>query len=123
MNKNAKAWVKALRSGKYKQGYGRLSTKHPDTNEITYCCLGVACEVYNEANKNNPKALLKKKHFSADVFQFDEQVWHLPAKVISWLGFHQGKQHNLIKLNDSREYSFKKIADYIVKSQSRLFRK
>ncbi len=33
-------WVKALRSGKYKQGTGSL---HSSNNN--YCCLGVACQV------------------------------------------------------------------------------
>lgn len=35
----AEAWVKALRSGKYKQGVGKLFD-----GEL-HCCLGVACEV------------------------------------------------------------------------------
>lgn len=64
-------WLKALRSGKYKQGYGRLRTKVDDT----YCCLGVACVVAKDLGiltemqlaqafsvKNNvtlPKALTK----------------------------------------------------------------
>lgn len=33
------AWVKALRSGEYKQGLGRLQ------NGDAYCCIGVMCEV------------------------------------------------------------------------------
>ena len=32
-------WIKALRSGQYKQGYRQLRSK------IGYCCLGVACDV------------------------------------------------------------------------------
>ena len=36
-----KKWVKALRSGKYKQGRCRLY--NPETD--SYCCLGVACRV------------------------------------------------------------------------------
>lgn len=37
----AMKWVEALRSGKYKQGLGRLH--NPDTN--TYCCLGVLRDI------------------------------------------------------------------------------
>lgn len=37
-----KAWLKALRSGRYPQGRKRLHT-----NNNTYCCLGVACEILN----------------------------------------------------------------------------
>lgn len=34
-----KKWIRALRSGKYTQGYGRLE------NNGVFCCLGVLCKV------------------------------------------------------------------------------
>ena len=37
-----KKWVDALRSGKYKQGQGRLKGV-----DDTYCCLGVLCKIAN----------------------------------------------------------------------------
>lgn len=37
--KNVRAWVKALRSGEYKQGQGQLRKYN------SFCCLGVACEI------------------------------------------------------------------------------
>lgn len=40
----AQKWIEALRSGNYKQGFGRL-LQEQDKNEKTYCCLGVACDV------------------------------------------------------------------------------
>ena len=59
-------WIKALRSGKYKQG--RLRLYNP--KEDTYCCLGVAGKIcgvdrlninqyldYLEDNKNLPNAI------------------------------------------------------------------
>ena len=36
-------WIKALRSGKYKQGRGMLRRGRGE--KVTYCCLGVLCEV------------------------------------------------------------------------------
>lgn len=39
MNQHVKEWLKALRSGKYKQGRGAL--KQGDL----FCCLGVACDI------------------------------------------------------------------------------
>lgn len=40
----AKAWVEALRSGKYKQGKGWLRQEEPGV-EPTFCCLGVLCDL------------------------------------------------------------------------------
>lgn len=42
-----KAWVEALRSGKYTQIRGMLSSLDED-GALSHCCLGVACEVYNQ---------------------------------------------------------------------------
>jgi len=39
LNPVAQKWVKALRSGKYKQGRNRLRKKD------RFCCLGVLCEL------------------------------------------------------------------------------
>lgn len=52
MNKEIKKlWVEALRSGKYKQGTGRLS--RVDDNGVTrMCCLGVLCDLYTKQTGN-----------------------------------------------------------------------
>lgn len=42
MNENAKKWVAALRSGEYEQGKDALQST------AGYCCLGVACAVYEK---------------------------------------------------------------------------
>lgn len=41
-------WIKALRSGKYKQAKGQFQ------KEDGYCCLGVACRVINKTDLNTP---------------------------------------------------------------------
>lgn len=38
-------WVKALRSGKFKQGYGYLCEFDSNGENPIYCCLGVACVI------------------------------------------------------------------------------
>lgn len=44
LDKKLKAkWLRALRSGKFKQG--RASLKMNDGQTTRYCCLGVLCEV------------------------------------------------------------------------------
>jgi hypothetical protein len=40
----AMEWVKALRSGKYRQGKGRLKLLDPK-GKASYCCLGVLGEI------------------------------------------------------------------------------
>jgi hypothetical protein len=40
---NIRAWVDALRSGRYEQGHGRLLTVADDVKR--FCCLGVACDI------------------------------------------------------------------------------
>lgn len=40
-----KKWVKALRSGEYKQTKGRLR------NSVGFCCLGVLCDIYAKDKK------------------------------------------------------------------------
>ena len=44
MNANAKKWVQALRSGKYKQAHGTLGKE-----DGSRCCLGVLCDLAVEA--------------------------------------------------------------------------
>mgnify|MGYP007046850129 CR=1 FL=1 len=56
----AKKWVKALRSGKFKQGQGTLKQYDSEGN-IKHCCLGVLCELYNETMKKNKKKTLPEK--------------------------------------------------------------
>lgn len=38
-----RAWIEALRSGKYQQANGRLRSS------TGYCCLGVACDLYDSS--------------------------------------------------------------------------
>lgn len=50
MNKAIKRkWVKALRSGLYKQGSGKLRSER-DEGDVRYCCLGVLCDILGVEN-------------------------------------------------------------------------
>ena len=61
MNKNiAKKWIKALKSGKYKQGRSYLK-QFNSKGQPQHCCLGVLCELYNETMKKNHKKTLSTK--------------------------------------------------------------
>jgi hypothetical protein len=97
-------WVAALRSGKYKQGIGRL--KHKITGE--YCCLGVYAEL-NDLFSETDSIYGEITWRNNEVFKA-----FLPSKVISW-----DIQALLGRLNDSGE-PFENIAAVIEAKKSAL---
>lgn len=112
MNDNAKTWVQALRSGKYTQAQGRLKVAG------SYCCLGVACELYRiETGEGD------WYHDS-----FLDQPAVLPGRVRDWLGLHDiegalgygAKQTSLAERNDMGD-SFDEIANLIEAREVELF--
>lgn len=105
-----KKWVKALRSGEYKQGKDVLHDK-----ENKFCCLGVLCSL---ANKENICELTDNIYGS---YYYDDKTGTLPDSVIKWSGMQTptgkrlGKRKELIELNDFNKYSFKRLANIIEK--------
>ena len=119
MNKKVmKKWVKALLSGKYKQGQGLLKqTDHKNT--IRHCCLGVLCELYNEDMKEKKKKKLTEKVDGFGVIRFNQQPEHLPNIVKDWADLSDtvgsiGSIYNLAVINDDGK-TFKTIAKIIEK--------
>ena len=106
---NIKLWVDALRSKKYTQTSAMLC------NGESHCCLGVACEVYQEHVGNLNITMTKKSK------KYDSNNNYLPLKVCKWLGIEKTPISNVINyngtaisyifLNDSHSYSFDMIAD------------
>lgn len=95
--KNMKTWVKALRSGKYKQGKGQLRFDN------TFCCLGVACDI-SKLDKWNKKWFYSEEHLA------------LPHSVRDWLGLRSKDptvgSKCLSAYNDDGK-TFQEIADII----------
>ena len=83
----AKKWVKALRSGKYKQGKGYLK-QFNSKNEPRHCCLGVLCELYNDEMKKKYKKTLstkiRNKNSGTDCVVFNNKEGGLPKVVMKW---------------------------------------
>ena len=82
----AKKWVKALRSGKYKQGECYLKQLN-DNGQAKHCCLGVLCELYNESMRQNHKKTLSTKirsKNSTDCVTFNNKENELPKIVMKW---------------------------------------
>jgi hypothetical protein len=135
LNDNAKAWVAALRSGKYKQAVGVL-TQEADGEIIGHCCLGVACELAVEAGV--VKRFERKEHYYRDVvYGPDEHCVErtvLPRLVAAWLGLREAnasfpsrdpadkaaETEALTSMNDAQR-SFEEIADVIEQEPPGLF--
>ncbi|MFO0203313.1 MAG: hypothetical protein ACK528_09315 [Alphaproteobacteria bacterium] len=101
-------WVKALRSGKYKQGRKNLNYNG------AYCCLGVLCEVYLE-NCDEPKIEKRTKIDWDNLVFYGRWSAGLPDEVHEWSGLSNLSPAHLIHLNDTAKKSFAEIADYIEK--------
>lgn len=117
--KARKKWVAALRSGEFKQCKNALTHYQIGSDNYSYCCLGVACEVFG---------IPKKKEADGEIW-FTGKHPHridLPVEIKDLLGLrtNQGHFHGtvyiddiprsgcLTGLNDS-DISFEKIADVI----------
>jgi len=107
MNKTIKAkWIKALQSGDYEQTTQALK------NEDGFCCLGVLCDVYNkEKGKEWEKPAFTNRMGRSYIFG---ESTKLPVEVQDWSGLIGSNPlvgvFDLISLNDSKGWSFDKIA-------------
>jgi len=102
-----KLWVRALRSGKYKQGEDRLK------RDGRYCCLGVLCNVVGAKWRPIEAALVpyldgKLVGNNSDPSQL------IGASLLRRVGMKHETQINLANMNDDGK-SFKEISDYIDK--------
>ena len=114
MNKQIKArWVRALRSGKYKQGKEAL---HQDGQ---YCCLGVLCDISGVGKWEVCRHVVGEQYVTGQWASFTR----LTPQVMDWAGLKSlsGDLHmelmgipdcSLVYLNDQGE-SFETIANVI----------
>lgn len=89
-----KKWVKALRSGKYKQGKSFLKRE-----DGTYCCLGVLTEVCGEPLFPCREAVLKE----GTMVKSGIKTAH------GWVEGYTALDHQ----NDTQKKTFSQIADFI----------
>ncbi len=96
------AWVEALRSGEYKQGYGRLVCLD-NSKDCRYCCLGVLCSVTGvDFGKSNSTFRTIDGSFCD----------YLPKSLLDRLELPNDVQFQLAGLNDTGT-TFNDIADKI----------
>jgi hypothetical protein len=117
VNKNAKAWVKALVSRKYKQCKGTLKNEKGE-----FCCLGVATDLYLKAGNT----LMWQNE---EIKEIHPEMKTLPKKVADWLGMKGGEgtstgeyglDHSLADKND-KGAKFYQIARIIKRRAKELF--
>lgn len=109
--RNRKKWVKALRSGEYRQATGRLF------DGGGYCCLGVLCVIAGMEPDEGP-----------DDYYFDDELAFAPPQAMQFVGLvnKTGSQNDvlqrasLIGQNDSGA-DFGEIADIIESDPPGLF--
>jgi len=112
MNAKLKAkWVKALRSGKYKQTRGQLMSRD-QKNKPTYCCLGVLERVSGVSVKE-----LERKIQNWEESENDDAVGLACIPGKSHLGLSYNMREKLAKMNDLEDLSFAEIADHIETSK------
>lgn len=102
-----KLWVKALRSGKYKQGIGQLRR---DNGEPKFCCLGVLCDIHAKTRQGQT--------WNEDG-SYDDEDSDLPLSVVEWAELDSsdpvlGTKRRASQINDAGE-SFEYIAKLIEK--------
>ena len=127
-------WIKALRSGKFKQGTGTLK-QYDSKGQAQHCCLGVLCELYNDTMRKSKKKTLPEKvydndsGFSHGYCRFGGKKEDLPKEVIDWAGMDNSMgrfyadyydnnvfrgENSLADLNDTGR-KFKTISNIIEK--------
>lgn len=104
-------WIKALRSGKYKQTTGLLKeslNKHKkDAGKVGFCCLGVLCDL---AAKDGGEQWV---HTENDTYRMHGQSGLLPKKFSAWLELSSKDVEDLIEMNDEHRAKFPRIAKHI----------
>jgi hypothetical protein len=111
------AWVKALRSGNYKQGQNKLYANEPGANRASYCCLGVLCRVIERSEDPEHEKLQKL----VDAWRDQSTVHEVSEKLCAGFGLArrlkadvaETVEARLIWINDANGASFRKIADWV----------
>ena len=111
-----KKWVKALRSGKFKQGMGTLK-QFNSKGVAQHCCLGVLCELYNDSMRKSKKKTLPEKvydndsDFSFGYCRFGGHKEDLPKEVKDWAGMRTGLGKFTTEENRFGNYKIENISE------------
>lgn len=98
-------WIKALRSGKYKQAKSQLKA-NSGTPKEGFCCLGVLCDL------NYKDGGAKWEHESI-YFDNNDNSSYFPKVIQEYVGLADKEVELLVGMNDTKHKSFTEIAEYI----------
>lgn len=102
-----KRWIKALRSGEYEQGHGRLHTA-----DGKFCCLGVLADI----EAMGDWVLEDRFNYVLQLDSGERGFATLPGRLAKRLGIN-GVQEDLFFRNDGcarhHPHTFDEIADWI----------
>lgn len=96
-------WVAALRSGQYTQGIGQLRVHNKTTDAVSFCCLGVLCDLQGHEWTDENSVCGEPD------WEIQEKVSIPPSAISLLINMNDEGAHNLPPTNKS----FKEIADYI----------
>jgi len=105
-------WIKALKSGRYKQTTGTLNDKDG------YCCLGVACKILIPKNKwkyqtkmdENTGEETEIPYLEGDMPNYQKYAPTWLKEINDDIQKRREDGNSLDVLNDTEKYNFKEIA-------------
>lgn len=113
----ANKWIKALRSGEYKQAVGDI-VYEDKSGECSFCCLGVLTNLYVEENGMKGFTPDEKENWKLFNGENNNHESFLNEKVREWAGLETDcgyfEDDSLANIND-RGASFEHIANVIEK--------
>ena len=121
MNEAAKAWVDALRSGRFRQARHALRVLDYDSRLPSLCCLGVACEISGLGKWEKENLFCESGGDSTDDFLSRNVAKRLGMRTSDGKITLDGAETSLAFLNDKHWKSFPEIADVIEANADQLF--
>lgn len=112
-------WIEALKSGKYKQGPGQL--KKSINKRVTYCCLGVLCDLARKDGGPKWNGLPHREDSNTlrIDYEYDRSLEKISPDIKHFMGFDTTEEKMLMEMNDFASYTFKDIAEEIKKLRFR----
>lgn len=106
-----KKWIAALLSGDYKQGREALRTGTEEKSQ--FCCLGVLCDLVAKGKRDGQWNSRLSKGETIPAWAFAGVSGNLPKHIQEKANVSLAAENHLMILNDTYEWSFKKIAKWI----------